>query len=153
MIEIREMQMQDVPAVCAFVKTVFDEYLSSTYTDEGNRTFYAYIEPQAMRTRMHEGGFGFVAESSKAIVSHIEIRNNSHICLLFTHTLYQRQGLAHALVDLALTRCSELDPHIAAVSVNAAVSAVSTYQRLGFKTIDSVQQRNGITFVPMIRLL
>jgi predicted GNAT family N-acyltransferase len=56
-------------------------------------------------------------------------------------------------VDLALTRCSELDPHIAAVSVNAAVSAVSTYQRLGFKTIDSVQQRNGITFVPMIRLL
>ena len=62
MIEIRKMQLQDIPDVCAFVKTVFDEYLSCTY---------------------------FVTENDGEIVSHIEIRKNSHICLPFTHTLHQ----------------------------------------------------------------
>lgn len=153
MIAIRQMEEKDIPKVCSFVQAVFDQHLSSTYTEEGNHTFSLFIENQAMHKRLAEGGFGFVATCDGAIVSCIEMSKNAHICLLFTQASHQRQGLARALVEEALLYCRRGDPNVMAVSVNAAVPAAIAYRKMGFTECGSLQERNGLTFIPMIRML
>ena len=71
--EIKQMQTQDIPAVCALAREVFDQVLASTYTEEGRQTFYAFIEESAMQARLSDGGFGLVAFLDGTLVSLIEI--------------------------------------------------------------------------------
>ena len=151
--EIRMMQAADIPSVCSLVRQVFDQTLAPGYSQEGKRTFYAFIEEEAMRSRLADSGFGLVAFVDGDIASQIELRNNSHICLLFTKMEHQGKGFAKALVEQALQICKERDKKVAAVSVNAALSAVTAYTHLGFKQSYAEQERNGIRYVPMIRLL
>ncbi len=151
--EIRRVQVQDVPKICSLVKSVFDSVLASTYTEEGRQTFYTFIEETAMINRLSNNGFGLAAYVDENPVSQIEIRNNSHICLLFTCIDCQGRGFAKALVEQALHLCSQQDPRLAAFSVNAALSAVTAYEHFGFKQCSPKQERDGIQFVPMIRLL
>jgi GNAT superfamily N-acetyltransferase len=151
--EIKMMQAADIPAVCSLVRQVFDQALAPDYTQEGKQTFYAFIEEEAMRSRLSDGGFGLVAFVDGDLASQIELRNNSHICLLFSKVEHQGKGLAMALVEQALQICKERDKKVAAVSVNAALSAVTAYTHLGFKQSSAEQERNGIRYVPMIRLL
>ena len=150
--EIRKMQAEDIPSVCSLVRQVFDQVLASTYTQEGRQTFYAFIEEEAMRSRLSDGGFGLVAFVDGDLASQIELRNNSHICLLFTKMEHQGKGLAKALVEQALQICKERDYKVASISVNAALSAVPAYTHLGFRQSSTEQERNGIRYVPMIRL-
>ncbi|NLE16694.1 MAG: GNAT family N-acetyltransferase [Spirochaetales bacterium] len=151
--EIRQIQIQDIPAVCALVKEVFDQVLASTYTEEGRQTFSAFIEEEAMRRRLSDNGFGLVAFVDGNLASQIEVRNNSHICLLFTKCEHQGKGLAKVLVEQAVLLCKTHDSSVAAISVNAALSAIHAYQHFGFKQCAPEQERDGIRFVPMIRLL
>lgn len=55
--EIRMMQAADIPSVCSLVRQVFDQALAPDYTQEGKRTFYAFIEEEAMRSRLADSGF------------------------------------------------------------------------------------------------
>lgn len=55
--EIRMMQAADIPAVCSLVRQVFDQALAPGYSQEGKRTFYAFIEEEAMRSRLADSGF------------------------------------------------------------------------------------------------
>ncbi len=151
--EIKQMQTQDIPAVCALAREVFDQVLASTYTEEGRQTFYAFIEERAMQARLSDGGFGLVAFLDGTLVSLIEIGSNSHICLLFTKCEHQGKGFAKALVEQAVLLCKKRDSSVAAISVNAALSAVEAYQHFGFKQCAPEQERDGIRFVPMMRLL
>ncbi|MGX6566590.1 GNAT family N-acetyltransferase [Cupriavidus necator] len=90
----------------------------------------------------------FVAVESGLLVAVCAIKDGKHIYHLFVAPEAQGRGVARALWEYARAD-AELDGATGRFTVNSSLHAVPVYERLGFHAIDSVQERNGVRFVPM----
>jgi GNAT superfamily N-acetyltransferase len=79
----------------------------------------------------------------------IDLRDASHVSLLFVDADHQRRGVGTALLADALRR----HPETTAVTVNSGPSAVPAYLRLGFSATAREAETNGIHFVSMCKEL
>lgn len=128
---------------------VFEDCLASTYHSCGISEFKAYINPLAIAYRLKRNHFLQVAVWQSKIIGVIEMRNFSHISLLFVAKQYQRQGIGRELVRQAIAICTARDSELTAITVNADPHAVTVYQALGFHAKGQNVINNGICFTPM----
>lgn len=129
-------------------RRVFDEFKGPAYSPEGVETFYTYLELENLLEKWQRGRLlMWGAFDADKLVGVIALANQNHVSLLFVDKAYQRRGLASQLFHLMMAYC--IQKAVKTVTVNADVSALSIYQRLGFVDLDAVQERDGICFVPM----
>lgn len=148
-ITYRAMQLEDAPAVSELVLRTFHLFVAPDYRAEGIQAFTGFVQPVPLQNRLRLGAHGFVAVVDDRIVGMIELRNLSHITLLFVDSAYQRRGISRELVRLALEFCREYNPQLREVTVNSSPYAVEIYRRLGFVPTNIQQDTNGILYVPM----
>lgn len=148
-IHYRMFRPHDEPAVCHLVASVFMEYIAPLYEPEGIAEFLQYASPHETTRRLHHDHVMLLAEHHERIAGVIELRDHDHISLLFVDTAYQRQGIAHALVQRALEMCLQHKPDLKTFTVFASPNAVPAYERFGFHVTQPEQTRNGIRYVPM----
>jgi GNAT superfamily N-acetyltransferase len=149
-ISIRPMVAADAHRAASLVRHVFNEHVAPLYMAEGINEFQAYASPEAFQARLGARLSAFVAEDpSGEIVGLVEIRDSSHLSLLFVSSLLQGRGIGAALVQKAVELCREATPPCAAVSVNASPNSVQAYKHFGFLPAGPEQERDGIRFVPM----
>lgn len=144
------MEPEEYREVSDLVARVFRADVAPHYSQEGIDEFLTYASPDALLNRSRQNHFVLVARVEEGIIGAIEVRNHSHISLLFVDSAYQRQGIAKELLRRALQRCQAHDPDLQAFTVNASPNAVGAYEQFGFQAQGPLQVRHGIAFVPMV---
>lgn len=148
-ITFRQMKQGEEADVVKLVLDVFSEFVAPQYSVEGISEFKKYANESALAERFKSGNPLVVAESEKEIIGVIEIRDNSHIALLFVNKPYQKKGVAKKLIREAVRECRRRNPNIQKFTVNSSPNAVAAYQHIGFKGENNVKIVNGIQFVPL----
>jgi len=149
-----DLVLEDIPDLIAMIRGVFLEFMAPAYTQEGVDYFLSGLEPAAIVTRLSsEDRFIIVARDNTTIVGAVEVKNHTHISLLFTAKDYHQKGIAKELLRLAITRCRETLPSLESITLNSSAYAQPVYQRLGFEPTGSQQERNGMIFTPMAMAL
>ena len=152
-IHYREAQLEDMIAISNLVLRVFDEYVGSGYSLDGQSIFHSYVQPDAIQKRFCAGSsFIFVALHDKKIIGTIEVKNGNHISVLFVDKRYHKMGIAKHLISMAIEKASNINL-ITEITVNSSPYAVDIYKRLGFLQLDKEIERDGIRHTPMKKCL
>ncbi len=147
--KIRDIESDEIALAEILIKKVFDEYVYAEYSEEGIGYFYTMISEESIRERFINGSHIFVAEIENEITGYIEIINSTHIYLLFVLNEFQGKGIAGKLINYCLKFLEEKNPDLKEVTVNSTSSALTFYEKLGFRKIADFQMKNGILSFPM----
>ncbi len=150
---IRDVAAGEVPAASALVGTVFAKYIAPGYTDEGIKKFLSFVAPAAIARRLAERSFMLVALLRGELAGVVEIRDNSHITLLFVGEEQHRRGVARRLVEAAVGRSAFTCCYLTRMTVHSSPYAVPVYERLGFHRLGPEETQDGIRYIPMARKL
>lgn len=147
---IREVLREEVEAASLLVQKVFTEFVAPDYSAEGAGTFKSFTQPEALLSRLGTNTFMLGAFIDGQIGGVLEIRDHSHVSLLFTAREFQQRGIAKELLNAALDRCKNYNAALSEVTVNSSPFAVKVYEKLGFLQRAKEQEKDGIRFVPMV---
>lgn len=136
---------RDIAAAFAVVEKSFDEFVAPGYSPDGVAEFYRFANPEALGSRLPKNIMLAAKNAAGEIGGFIELRDECHICLLFTDPVFARKGIARLLFG----RAKELCPDTKVFEVNSSPFAVPVYEKLGFVAVGPERTVNGITFVPM----
>lgn len=81
------------------------------------------------------------------------MRGISHICLVFTHHAYHRQGIATAIFQKLLADVREENPELKQLTLNSSPYGKPFYHHVGFRDADAEKTIDGIRFTPMLYVL
>jgi predicted GNAT family N-acyltransferase len=148
-IRIEKYQSGQETMIHQLIKRVYDEFVAVDYCEEGNRFFYDWIQPSKIAERQRSGRNIWVARVQSDLIGVIETRENKYISLLFVDKTYQGKGIAKKLLDKALKEIIRRVPDTDTVLVHASPFSIPVYEKLGFVATDSMQEENGIKYLPM----
>jgi len=151
-ITISKIASGEEQQVLDLVRQVFDSHVGPAYSEEGKQEFYKYLKLEDFLVRIQCHHHVFVARNgANGIVGVLELRDNSHISLLFVREDYQRSGIGRILVGQAIEAAKSAGS--VSMTVNSSPNAVSGYESFGFRTDTDEQMVKGIKFVPMTMAL
>lgn len=145
-ITYRRATAADLPAVSAFIWQINMAVIAPTEPAEAQATFWKYMDPAAMAARAANHAV-WVAEAGDQLVGALEVRNGTHVALLFVDRAYKGQGIGQALLEAAFGEPA----HWPALTVNSNPPANQAYERMGFRKVGPEQQDHGLRFQPMRR--
>ena len=145
--DIREATEEELGSASALARRAFDIALAPHYPAEGVATFYAYASEAAVRLRHAEGHLTVVAVEDGDLMGMAQLRDGTHLAMLFVLPEAQRQGIGRRLFEFILTKTGS--PRL---TVNSSPNAEAAYHRFGFRRTADEQMKDGIRFIPMQRL-
>ena len=134
--------------ISSLVLKVFDEFIGFEYSETGRNNFRNFASSESILKRHIDGNILLTYKIDKKIVGFIEVRENKHICLFFVDPSFHHKGIGRILMKEII---SQLTGKTASISVNSSKYAEPVYKKLGFETIDKIQEKDGIIFIPMVR--
>jgi len=150
---IKLIEQKDLKAAVELVNSVFNEFVAGDYSQEGQKTFYDYLEHKDEELARdleigHKKMWGYY--DGNEIVGVISVRDLYHISLLFVSKEFQQRGIATELFNTVVEFLKEIqnDSRLE-ITVNSSPYAVEIYKKLGFNETDTEQESNGIRFMPM----
>lgn len=148
---IRVYRPGDEMAVAQLAESCFDEALRPYYEEDGCRLFFAYIAPGEIAARQSHGAQLFLAETPEGrLAGMLEMRNFSHISMLFTGKEFRRMGVARSLIDRVTPLALRMHgAEFGGLTLLAVPGAVPVYRKLGFREEGPEQMACGVRFVPM----
>jgi len=78
----------------------------------------------------------------------VAVRNHSHLQHLYIVPAYQRRGLGKYLLETARDQAIA-EGNLGEFTVNAVLSAIPFYKRMGFEAVGEVSLAGGLRFQPM----
>ena len=151
---IKEVADKDLQRALNLVNRVFSEFVAVDYSQQGIDTFESYLKNklQEVSAALKSGDKKMWAYyQNDEILGVIATQSTSHISLMFVDKRYHRQGIARKLFNVALDWFKKND--VEQITVNSSPYAVKAYERLGFLKTDEQQEKDGITYLPMMRPL
>lgn len=146
---IRDMEPGEAETVLALVMRVFDELVRPDFTEAGIAEFTRTARSVVMD--QPQGHEALVAESDGRVVGMIDVRDGSHISLFFVDADCRGRGVGRALVEEVARRIPEAPTR--QTTVNSSPWAVPVYERLGFVGTAPLQEKDGIRYMPMAKVL
>lgn len=135
----------DLPEFCGLVRRVFRESLAANCTPAGRREFMRRVSIAAVARRM-VGQRMLVAQAGSEIVGIAEVQRN-YLVLLFVRADHRGRGIARGLVREAFQLFPGTPPR--EFYVGAALSAVRSYECMGFRIVREQSDESGIPCVLM----
>lgn len=150
MIEIRSFDPSHAESVSKLVRQVFDEHVAATFEPEGVVEMHHHVDPTAIaeRTKTH---MTLEAWAGSDLAGVFELRESTHISMLFVSESHMGMGIASQLVARAEETCRSAGHTI--MTVNSSLNAEAFYQRLGFLPTGQQQRVHGFAFTPMEKQL
>ncbi len=148
-IEIENIKENEIEESIELIRKIFDEYVGKDYSEEGQKTFYKFIEKDEILKRLRND-FRMICAKYKGKVIGIEaIRDKNHISLFFVDAKYQRMGIGRKLFENTLKKIKKENPEIREITVNSSPYAKEVYERMGFKALSVIEEKDGIKYIPM----
>jgi GNAT superfamily N-acetyltransferase len=144
------MESGEEALVCKLVERVFTQSEARDFPQESISKFLSYANPVRMAERVAQDlSFVLVAVTEEEPVGMIEVRNYSHVALLFVNDDHQRRGLASQLIETAISICREKNAALRRITVNASPSGLPVYARWGFHPIGEELEMDGVHYTYM----
>jgi GNAT superfamily N-acetyltransferase len=147
------MKLGEETDIVDLIVRVFHEFVAPQYSREGVTEFRKFVRAEDLADRFKAGNPIILAQSEGKIVGAIEMRENSHIALLFVEKSHQQNGIAKELCRRAIEVCRKRNQNLQRITVNSSPNASSAYQKIGFICVGNEKTVNGIRFFPMELLL
>jgi len=152
-VKIIKLQKNDITNALDLVLRVFQEFEASDYSKRGIEEFRKFISYNSIIEQFDTGElYLWGCIDNDDLTGVIATRGINHICMMFVHKEYHRQGIARSLFQTVEERCKSED-NISKITVNSSPYAIEVYHRLGFFDTDDEITVNGIRFTPMSYLL
>ena len=145
------MEPSEAPAVFELVSRAFDEAVRPSFSEQGVAQFK--LAARGFLLEDPEGHVVHVAIVDGEIVGMIDLRDVSHISLFFVDAAHRGEGVGSALLGAAIAGLRAYDDTPGALTVNSAPSAVGAYERFGFEAAGPEQEKDGIRYVAMRKML
>ena len=144
---ISEIRTSEIPASMRLVEATFREFIEKDFEAEGTGIFLGLLDVPKFSERLANGNKAYVSKDDEEILGLIEIRNKSHILLIFVKKEYQGQGIGRLLIGHFLENEKWNEGEV--VTVNAAPGSSGFYRSLGFQETDEWKRTSGIKYQPM----
>ncbi len=135
--EIIKLQKNDITNALDLVWRVFQEFEAPDYSKQGIEEFRKFISYNSIIEQYDS------AELKLDLTGVIATRGINHICMMFVHKEYHRQGIARSLFQTVEERCKSED-NISKITVNSSPYAIEVYHRFGFLDTNEELTVNGI---------
>ncbi|MCX5773924.1 MAG: GNAT family N-acetyltransferase [Fusobacteria bacterium] len=146
---IKELNsLEEINAASLLCWGCFIKFQAPTLTDEGVETFKQLVSYEMLKKK-HETNelelFGFFQEGN--LVGIIALKEHSHISLFFVKEEYHNVGIGKKLMSFIVERCKSRQ--CLKLTLNSSIYANEVYKKFGFISLNSVQELNGIIYIPM----
>jgi ribosomal protein S18 acetylase RimI-like enzyme len=149
-IGIRHATVGDALRISVLLSALAEEFIVRDFTSEGRLHLLAHFGVTEMEQRLKAAEYRFkLAEAGAELVGVVGVRAATHLQYLFVAKSHQRAGLARRLWELARRDAIREGNAGGRFTVNASGYAVPAYERLGFRRVGPVQEKNGVRFQPM----
>jgi len=151
-VRCRPLAAGETRSVAALARRVFNASVAPGSSIAGRRAFLAYARPVRIRERLERRHRVLVAEMESRLAGMIEVRDGTHIAMLFVESGAQRRGVARALIAAAFAgkrTGGRAGTARGAITVNATPGSVAAYLRLGFRVVGAERDSDGLPVVPM----
>ena len=135
--------------ISEFIKELFFESIANLYDNMGREVFLEYIHPIALQERFEEGQrfSQYVVIRQEVLLGWMEVRDDSHISMLFVHKDYQRRGIGKNLIQIAIDNAIHTNNQ--ALTLNSSPNSIEAYLTLGFTLLSDLSMINGVKFYEM----
>jgi GNAT superfamily N-acetyltransferase len=148
--EFRTGSPADAEAIADLIAS-FQSELTDDPSGAGAEEYLASVSVEAERGYLASERYRYLlASSDTQLAGFIAIRDGCHLLHLFVERSHQRQGIARRLWERALCELGTASSD-GGITVNSSLSAVPVYNAFGFIPAGSIQNRHGISFLPMRR--
>jgi GNAT superfamily N-acetyltransferase len=143
------MKQGEETEVVGLVLSVFSEFVAPHFSDDGIGEFSRFVNEESITERFQSGNPIILAQVENQTVGVVEVRDNSHIALLFVKKSYQKMGIATKLLREAIKVCKDKNPSIKKITVYSSPNAYAAYKRFGFKGEKNIITANGMKYIPL----
>jgi GNAT superfamily N-acetyltransferase len=148
--EFRTGLPADAEAIAALIAS-FQSELTDDPSGAGAEEYLASVSKEAERGYLASERYRyFLAYSDSQLAGFIAIRDGCHLFHLFVERSHQRRGIARRLWERALRELCTAGSD-GGFTVNSSLSAVPVYNAFGFVPAGSIQNKHGVSFLPMRR--
>lgn len=145
MIEIRQLLNNEKDEALLFVKKVYLESKDESYTEQGIETFGNFLDNKKI-TKLFKIYGAFEDNLLKGVIA--TDRRKRHINLFFVDKNSQGKGIGKKLMNIATSNNEN-----SYITVNSSRYAVPIYKNFGFEATSEEEQKDGIIFTPMKKIL
>ena len=142
--QIRPLTHDDLPHASALCLDAFTQAVAPTLPAQGVATFARVAAAEAFAERMQGDNLILVGVMDGAMVGLVELKQGSHVAMLFIAPRWQRQGIGARLMNAALEHA-----RAEVVTVRASLPSVPAYQHYGFTLAGEVNAFAGMVYQPM----
>lgn len=148
---IRRLRPNELDAAMDLALDTFMRYEAPDYGPEGIASFRRDIIDNAEFREMVIQGKNRMwgAFDGTKLIGLFAMRGESHICLVFTHHMYHRQGVATALFRQLVSDVRQENPELRRLTLNSSPYGKPFYLHSGFYPTDEEKTVNGIRFTAM----
>lgn len=148
---IRRLCPEELELALELALDTFLRYEAPDYGPEGIASFRRDIieNPQFHENYRNGNNPIWGAFDGDKLVGIFGMRGKSHICLVFTHHEYHRQGIASAIFHELLDDVRLENPDVRRITLNSSPYGKPFYLHTGFRPTDEEKTINGIRFTPM----
>ena len=148
---VRKLRADELAIAMDLTLDTFLRYEAPDYGPEGVASFRRDIIDNASFHEKIINGENRMwgAFDGEKLIGLIGMRGASHICLVFTHHAYHRQGVATAIFRQLLADVRQEDPGLKRLTLNSSPYGKPFYLHTGFYPTDEEKCVNGIRFTPM----
>jgi GNAT superfamily N-acetyltransferase len=146
---VRSPLPKEFDKISEFIKELFFESIANLYDNMGREVFLEYIHPIALQERFEEvQRFSqYVVLRQEVLLGWMEVRDDSHISMLFVHKDYQRRGIGKNLIQIAIDNAIHTNNQ--ALTLNSSPNSIEAYLTLGFTLLSDLCMINGVKFYEM----
>ena len=140
-----KLKISDLPFTSLLIERAFDHSVAPTLSEEGVATFKRSFTHESIQNRLNSGNIFIVCRSNSSIVGVGEIRDKSHLNLLFVEPRLQKRGVGRKIFNELLRTVKERE-----VTVNSSLNSTEAYKQFGFIENGLANEVRGIKYQPMI---
>lgn len=150
-LEIRRLTPEEIPAAMELAMETFLRFEAPDYGPEGVQAFRrTVLENEEFLEKCRSGeNRMWGALDGDTLAGLFVMRGESHICLVFTHHAYHRQGIATALFHRVIADVRKDNPNMKRITLNSSPYGLPFYLRMGLYPTDMERTIDGIRFTAM----
>lgn len=147
---IRKAQLQDASEIRSLIVRSVKPETNPDFDEDGVKLFYKPNElPEIQKRILDDSYLTLCFIENELIVGIITMHEYQKLDQLFVDSAYRKLSIAKKLWLAAKAHCNQMG-NKTGYWVKSSTIAIPVYESFGFRLDDKRQQKNGITYYPMV---
>lgn len=145
------LRLNDPTDALRVAQQVTEQFVLPTFSEEGRSVFPEILARDVVAGFSDPEVEVFGVQLDQTLIGYVAVARKSHISQLFVVSNQQHKGIGRMLLEFVQRQAKKAS--ISKLTVRASLNAVSFYKKCGFEITAEPQEKNGIRFQPMQKML